>query len=134
MLMRLVIVFVLMLALTGCLRKTFDENASMEPAATEEVSNVEMTDVSQEEDMQGRSVSVEAVSDQAAAFEKPSIQDIQQALKNAGIYEGNVDGISGPKTRNAIEVFQSKAGLKTDGKVGPKTWQKLKEYLNIKAE
>ena len=131
MVMRLIMVFVLMLALTGCLRKTFDENASMEPAATEEVSNVEMTDVSQEEEgMQERSVSVEAVSDQAAAFEKPSIQDIQQALKNAGIYEGNVDGISGPKTRNAIEVFQSKAGLKTDGKVGPKTWQKLKEYLN----
>ncbi|MCX5687096.1 MAG: peptidoglycan-binding domain-containing protein [Candidatus Omnitrophica bacterium] len=61
--------------------------------------------------------------------EKPSVQDIQQALKNANLYEGNIDGVIGPNTRKAIEAFQSQSGLKADGKVGPKTWQKLKEYL-----
>lgn len=132
--MRLVMVFVLMAALTGCLKRTSDENASMEPAVTEEAVPVKMTDLDQDEEVrQSKSVSVEPVVDHDAAAEKPGVRDIQQALKNANLYEGNIDGISGPKTREAIEAFQSKAGLNPDGKVGPKTWQKLKEYLNEKA-
>jgi len=127
MVMRLVMVFVLIAALTGCLKKASDENISMEPAATK--------DVNQGSDaMYGKSVSVEPDVSQYAAVEKPSIQDIQQALKNAKLYEDKIDGISGPKTREAIEAFQSQNGLKIDGKVGPNTWQKLKEYLNKEAE
>lgn len=64
-----------------------------------------------------------------AAPEKPTIQDIQKALKNAGLYAGKVDGVLGPKTKNAIEAFQKQNNLKADGKVGPKTWDKLKTYL-----
>ena len=133
--MRLVMVFVLIAALTGCLKKASDENASMEPAVTEEAASVEMTDLSYDEGVtQGKSVSVKPAAGQDIAVEKPGIRDIQQALKNANLYEGNIDGISGPQTRKAIETFQSKAGLNPDGKVGPKTWQKLKEYLNKKTE
>ncbi|MCX5693127.1 MAG: peptidoglycan-binding domain-containing protein [Candidatus Omnitrophica bacterium] len=127
MVMRFVIVFILMTALTGCLKKNSDESLSMEPAVTEETSVAAMENISQ-------SVSVEPAVTQMAEVEKPSVQDIQQALKNSNFYEGNIDGISGPKTRKAIEAFQSKIGLKADGKVGPKTWQKLKEYLNKKAQ
>jgi peptidoglycan hydrolase-like protein with peptidoglycan-binding domain len=135
MVMRLVMVFVLMAALTGCLKKNSDENLSMEPAATEEATTVAMADVSQDPGaMYGKSVSVEPAVSQSAAVEKPSIQDIQQALKNAELYEDKIDGVSGPKTRKAIEAFQSQNGLKADGKVGPNTWQKLKRYLNKKAE
>jgi peptidoglycan hydrolase-like protein with peptidoglycan-binding domain len=36
-----------------------------------------------------------------------------------------VDKIYGPKTTNAVKVFQSKSGLTPDGKVGPLTWGKL---------
>ena len=61
--------------------------------------------------------------------EKPSAEDIQKALKNAGLYAGSVDGKIGPKTKKAIEEFQSTNGLTADGKVGPKTWEKLKSYL-----
>ncbi|MFA5007707.1 MAG: peptidoglycan-binding domain-containing protein [Candidatus Omnitrophota bacterium] len=61
--------------------------------------------------------------------EKPSSEDIQKALKNAGLYTGNVDGKIGPKTKKAIEQFQSQNGLTVDGKVGAKTWEKLKNYL-----
>ncbi len=126
MVMRLIMVLVLVTGLTGCLKKTVDENASMEPAVTEEVS----VDVAQEpQSAQGKSVSVEPAVSQAATVEKPSIQDIQQALKNADLYEGKIDGILGPNTREAVEAFQSQNSLKVDGKVGPKTWQKLKEYL-----
>lgn len=61
--------------------------------------------------------------------ENPSKKDIQTALKNAGYYNGAVDGKIGSKTKNAIEEFQSANDLKTDGKVGKKTWNKLKDYL-----
>ena len=56
-------------------------------------------------------------------------KDIQKALKNAGLYTGAVDGKLGPKTKKAIEEFQSSKGLKADGKVGPKTWAELEKYL-----
>ncbi len=61
---------------------------------------------------------------------KPTPKEIQQALKNAGLYDGNVDGKIGPKTKKAIEAFQSQNGLKADGKVGRKTWKALSVYLN----
>ena len=74
-----------------------------------------------------------AVSDTVAiasgVYEKPSIEKIQEALKNAGIYTGSIDGKLGPKTKQAIESFQSQHNLNADGKVGPKTWAKLSQYL-----
>ena len=56
-------------------------------------------------------------------------QQIQTALKNAGLYNGNIDGKIGPASRRAIETFQKSNGLKADGKVGPKTWAALEQYL-----
>ncbi len=61
---------------------------------------------------------------------KPSAQDIQTALKNAGYYSGNIDGKVGPKTKAAIEEFQKANGLTADGKVGPKTWAALESHLS----
>ena len=57
-------------------------------------------------------------------------QQIQTALKNAGVYQGNIDGKIGPASRKAIQTFQKNNGLKADGKVGPKTWVALEPYLN----
>src|SRR4051812_1632900 len=50
----------------------------------------------------------------AASTEKPTPKQIQQALKNAGVYSGKVDGNIGPKTKKAIEEFQTQNGLKAD--------------------
>ena len=60
---------------------------------------------------------------------KPSVKEIQSALKNAGFYTGAVDGKIGPASKKAIEEFQKAKGLKADGKVGPKTWAVLGPYL-----
>lgn len=38
---------------------------------------------------------------------------------------GQIDGINGLKTQNAIKAFQSDYGLNVDGIVGKNTWQKL---------
>lgn len=63
----------------------------------------------------------------------PSAEQIQAALKNAGLYDGSIDGKIGPRTTKAIEAFQAQSNLKVDGKVGSQTWGKLKEYLNVAA-
>jgi N-acetylmuramoyl-L-alanine amidase len=59
-----------------------------------------------------------------------SKKDIQKALKNAGYYDGPVDGKIGPKTRAAIKAFQGDKGLKEDGIPGSQTKEKLAKYLS----
>ena len=46
---------------------------------------------------------------------------IQEKLKRWGYYSGEVDGIYGPKTYEAVKYFQRKNGLTVDGIAGPKT-------------
>lgn len=56
-------------------------------------------------------------------------KDIQFALKNAGFYNGTIDGKIGKNTKKAIREFQKTNGLKADGIVGPKTKDLLLQYL-----
>ncbi len=49
------------------------------------------------------------------------VRQIQNALKNLGIYNGSVDGIYGIKTVNAVKQFQRNCGIAADGIAGPKT-------------
>lgn len=58
------------------------------------------------------------------------VKDIQAALKSAGLYDGEIDGKIGSKTRNAIMEFQKNNGLKVDGVVGKNTWEILSKYLS----
>ena len=69
-----------------------------------------------------------AVAPESLAPDSPTKKDIQACLKNAGFYEGEVDGKTGPKTKKAVEDFQTANGLSADGKVGPNTWNKLKAF------
>ena len=64
-----------------------------------------------------------------SGFELPSM-NIQKALKNAGYYQGNVDGKIGSATEAAVKQFQKDNGLHADGIVGRNTWDKLKVYLS----
>jgi|GEM_PF-887275 len=65
----------------------------------------------------------------SGAFVAPTPEEIQNALSNAGYYNGSIDGKIGPKSKKAITDFQIDNSLEADGKVGPKTWAKLKTYL-----
>ena len=49
------------------------------------------------------------------------VKQIQEKLKRWGYYNGNVDGIYGTKTLNAVKSFQKKNGLVVDGIAGKKT-------------
>ncbi len=57
----------------------------------------------------------------ATGLTTTQIKTVQQKLKNWGYYTGNVDGIYGTKTRNAVIYFQKNNGLVADGIVGSKT-------------
>ena len=61
-------------------------------------------------------------------------KQIQTALKNAGYYQGAVDGKMGKKTRRAIRGFQKANNLPVDGRVGKNTWEVLKVYLEKKVK
>ena len=54
-----------------------------------------------------------------------TVRQIQQLLLDWGYYSGEVDGIFGSETEDAVEYFQSKNGLAVDGKVGPATMEAL---------
>lgn len=58
-----------------------------------------------------------------------SVEDIQKALKNAGVYTGKIDGKAGAGTKQAITEFQKQHHLTADGVLGRKTWKLLKSYL-----
>ena len=67
----------------------------------------------------------------ATTLTKPTTRQIQQALKNAGFYQGTVDGKMGSQTRDAIKEFQRVHGLKDDGVAGRQTWAKLNTYADL---
>lgn len=58
-----------------------------------------------------------------------SAADVQKALKGAGLYDGNIDGKIGSRTKSAIMEFQKQHNLKADGVIGQKTWNELKQYI-----
>lgn len=49
------------------------------------------------------------------------VLEIQTRLKKWGYYKGNLDGIYGTQTKNAVIYFQRKNGLAVDGIAGKKT-------------
>ena len=53
------------------------------------------------------------------------VKNIQTRLKNWGYYRGNVDGIYGYQTANAVKNFQRKNRLSVDGIAGAKTLEAL---------
>ncbi len=128
--------------MTGCGKK-HEAETEMDANAVVSENVVSVTDASMPADPNAIPVVVEnatatqAVTELAATgvvSDKPTPKNIQQALKNAGVYIGKVDGNVGPKTKKAIAAFQAQNGLKADGKVGPKTWKALSAYLNKPTE
>ncbi|MBF0442422.1 MAG: peptidoglycan-binding protein [Oligoflexales bacterium] len=59
------------------------------------------------------------------------VSDLQSALRDIGAFGSNkVDGKYGPKTEEAVRLFQSNNGLNPDGIAGPKTENMINQKLN----
>jgi len=95
---------------------------SPEPAASESASQPAA---------QPRAAASGAKTASAKSSLKPSTREIQQALKNAGFYQGALDGKLGSMTREALREFQRVHGLTDDGIVGKQTWAKLSAYQDL---
>ena len=158
MLLRLLSIFILVIAFSGCATtRTKTQNEQMESRVTELEKNLQAKDaeivdlqyqvkdlsskietskpaepdqVSQSSTVQAGSVKASGVSDNSQIIRvKVNPEKIQRALKSAGVYTGPVDGKIGPGTKTAIIEFQKSHGLKADGVLGKKTWEELKTYL-----
>ena len=69
---------------------------------------------------------VEALSKYGSRGEE--VKQIQTKLKRWGYYNGNVDGIYGSQTLEAVKYFQRKNGLTVDGIAGPATLKAMGIY------
>jgi L,D-transpeptidase ErfK/SrfK len=57
----------------------------------------------------------------------PDVREIQQRLQVLGYYQGDIDGVFGPITENAVIAFQKDNKLDADGIVGPLTYDRLQQ-------
>ncbi|MEO1721220.1 MAG: N-acetylmuramidase domain-containing protein [Pseudomonadota bacterium] len=55
-----------------------------------------------------------------------SVVELQRLLETGGFYEGDLDGVFGRLTFDAVKAFQADEGLHVDGVVGVNTWPALK--------
>jgi peptidoglycan hydrolase-like protein with peptidoglycan-binding domain len=55
------------------------------------------------------------------------VKDAQQALQQAGLYKGKVDGKFGPQTKAAVKEFQKENGLKPTARLDSATMKKLSQ-------
>ncbi len=62
-----------------------------------------------------------AVNDQS----RDEVKKVQEALKSKGEDPGNVDGVMGKKTKEALRDFQKTNGLKVTGAMDRETANKL---------
>jgi localization factor PodJL len=65
----------------------------------------------------------------SSAVADPSIAKAQRLLRELGYQPGPADGLMGPRTRDAIRDFQSKAGLDVSGSVDEKLLNTLEAYV-----
>ncbi len=145
---RIAVVILVLVTVVGCEQKSEIENSlttpptsspqvpeqALAPQSSDTTSATSQAQIPQTPPSEDYFASQSTVPSTGEAFAAPGIEEIQQALKNAGLYAGKIDGDLGPKTKKAIMEFQGQNDLKADGKVGPRTWGKLKPYLSSSSE
>ncbi len=61
-------------------------------------------------------------------LDQEAIKKVQDALKSKGFDPGPIDGVVGPRTREAVRRFQDSYGIKADGQIDNQTLYALGQY------
>ena len=61
----------------------------------------------------------------------PLVSFLQLTLKDLNLYSGNIDGIFGNLTLNAVKTFQTNNNIIPDGIVNEFTWNALLKYMKV---
>lgn len=80
-------------------------------------------------DLQATPASLPAAASETAAL----IRQVQAELLRRGLYQGEPDGVVGPRTETAIAVFQKTVGMEADGLVSPELIAALALDRNVTA-
>ena len=59
------------------------------------------------------------------SLRKDDIRWAQVELRNRGLYNGSLDGVLGPQTKQALDQFQAKNGLNRTSSLDARTWDAL---------
>ena len=116
-------------AVAGCATSSKNQSAQSQPVVTQK-SYQEETYSRDYDSWSAGSYEIPQKKTYSATTVQLSSKQIQRALKNAGYYEGPIDGKIGPKTKAAIIKFQKANSLQADGIVGKRTSAKLSRYLS----
>lgn len=65
---------------------------------------------------------------------RKNVSKLQEQLKEAGTYAGNVDGKWGDLTRSAMREFQEKKGIEVTGKPNKETWLAMHSDVSVPAK
>jgi len=128
----LIILFIFFISLTGCASLRKKDLTSQELRNQTQALEAELQKKNEEIALlKERLKEKEEISKSSfpEAKRRPSVKQIQLALRNAGYNPGPIDGRMGKQTRQAIKTFQKANGLTPDGKIGRKTWELLRQYL-----
>lgn len=69
----------------------------------------------------------------SAEMRKDDIRWAQVELRTKGFYEGSLDGVLGPRTKQALERFQKANGLERTALLDAQTWESLTGDTGIAA-
>lgn len=59
-----------------------------------------------------------------------AVRNVQAFLGQQGFYNGRIDGVYGPETRQAVMAYQKSRNLIADGVVGDRTWNSMSSQPN----
>ena len=60
-----------------------------------------------------------------AEISRDTVRKAQEALKDKGYYQGSINGVLGPNTREALRRYQEKENLNADGSLTRETADRL---------
>jgi peptidoglycan hydrolase-like protein with peptidoglycan-binding domain len=66
-----------------------------------------------------------ALSEDYTGVSHTTVKKVQEDLKDKGYYNGSIDGLLGPQTREALRHYQAKEHLAGDGRLTRETWDHL---------